>query len=93
MPKSLLEAAACGRPVVTTDTTGCRDVVEDGKTGVLVPLYDSEGLADALEKLAQSKDLRLRMGALGRERVVKLFSEKITVEKTMGLYQKTLAEK
>ncbi len=54
-PKSLIEAMASGRPVITTDTTGCRDVIEDGISGILVPLYDAVALADALQKLAEDE--------------------------------------
>ena len=51
IPKSLLEAAACARPIVTTDAPGCREVVSDGVNGLLVPLKDPGALADALKRL------------------------------------------
>ncbi len=66
LPKSLIEAAACGRPVVTTDVPGCRDAIEPGVSGVLVPPRDARALADAVAALAGDEDLRTRMGAAGR---------------------------
>lgn len=66
LPKSLIEAAACGRPVVTTDVPGCRDAIESGVSGVLVPPRDARALADAVAALARDEALRVRMGAAGR---------------------------
>ncbi|CAM3762488.1 Glycosyltransferase [Castellaniella denitrificans] len=66
LPKSLIEAAACGRPVVTTDVPGCRDAIEPGISGVLVPPRDARALADAVAALAGDEALRVRMGAAGR---------------------------
>jgi glycosyltransferase involved in cell wall biosynthesis len=66
LPKSLIEAAACGRPVVTTDVPGCRDAIEPGVSGVLVPPRDARALADAVATLAGDEALRARMGAAGR---------------------------
>ncbi|MDH0737237.1 glycosyltransferase family 4 protein [Achromobacter spanius] len=66
LPKSLIEAAACGRAVVTTDVPGCRDAIEPGQTGLLVPVRDAQSLADAIARLAEDAALRQRMGAAGR---------------------------
>ena len=66
LPKSLIEAAACGRPVVTTDVPGCRDAIDPGVSGVLVPPRDARALADAVAALAADEDARRRMGAAGR---------------------------
>lgn len=66
LPKSLIEAAACGRAVVTTDVPGCRDAIEPGETGLLVPVRDAPALADAIARLAQDAALRQSMGAAGR---------------------------
>ena len=63
LPKSLIEAAACGRAVVTTDVPGCRDAIEPGKTGLLVPVRDAGALADAIARLAADPALRHAMGA------------------------------
>ena len=66
LPKSLIEAAACARAVVTTDVPGCRDAIEPGETGLLVPVRDVQALADAIARLAEDPALRQSMGAAGR---------------------------
>ena len=58
VPKSLLEASAAGLPIVTTDSVGCRDTVEDGKNGFIVPTHSPEKIAKALELLIQNPELR-----------------------------------
>ncbi len=90
-PKSLIEAMASGRPAITTDATGCRDVIEDGVSGILVPLYDSVALAGVIQKLAEDGVLRKNMGAAARKRTEDLFSDKIIASKTMDLYRAALA--
>lgn len=86
MPKALLEAAACGRPVVTTDTVGCREAIIDGETGILVPVRDAEALARALLRLMENPDLRERMGKAGRERAIREFDIKAVVARHMAIY-------
>ena len=93
LPKSLLEGAASGRPLVTTDTPGCREVVRDGENGFLVPVRDASALADALAKLLEDRALRHKMGEKGRRIVEKEFSEQIVVEQTINLYQRILEKK
>jgi glycosyltransferase involved in cell wall biosynthesis len=66
LPKSLIEAAACGRAVVTTDVPGCRDAIEPGITGLLVPPRDAQALADAIKCLIQDPVLRNSMAEAGR---------------------------
>ncbi|WP_367353162.1 glycosyltransferase family 4 protein [Achromobacter animicus] len=66
LPKSLIEAAACGRAVVTTDVPGCRDAIDPNVTGLLVPVRDAAALADAIARLAQDAALRQAMGTAGR---------------------------
>jgi glycosyltransferase involved in cell wall biosynthesis len=85
-PRSLLEAAAMGKVIVTTDTVGCRNVVEHGVTGFLVPPRDASQLAKAIFELATSADLRARMGAAGRRKMETEFDEKIVIEKTLDAY-------
>jgi glycosyltransferase involved in cell wall biosynthesis len=87
LPKSLLEAAACGRPLVATDVSGCREVVRDGATGLLVPPRDVRALADALERLAGDRDMRRRMGAAARDLVAREMSEQVVVAQTVALYR------
>ena len=91
VPKVLIEAAACGRPIVTTDLPGCRDIVQDKENGLLIPPNNPEALADALEKLIVSPDLRQAMGRRGRERVEQEFAIEFVVDKTLGLYRKVLS--
>ena len=66
LPKSLVEAAACGRAVVTTDVPGCRDAIEANETGLLVPIKNAKALAEAINHLAKKPNLRKRMGVAGR---------------------------
>jgi glycosyltransferase involved in cell wall biosynthesis len=73
MPRSVLEAMAMGRPVISTNAPGCRDAVDDGVTGLLVPVADTEGLARAMERLITIPGLAEEMGRAGRQRAVERF--------------------
>src|SRR5205085_5050402 len=64
-PRSAMEAAAMGLPIVATDIRGCRQVVTDGETGLLVPAHQSAPLAAAIRRLAAAPELRARMGRAG----------------------------
>jgi glycosyltransferase involved in cell wall biosynthesis len=86
LPKVLIEAAACGRAIVTTDVPGCREVVADGGNGLLVPERDDRALADAIETLVLDADLRQALGSRGRERAIGEFSERRVVEDTLKVY-------
>jgi glycosyltransferase involved in cell wall biosynthesis len=86
MPKVLLEAAAAGKPVVTTDVIGCREAIIPNVTGLLVPVKNSIALASALEKLIISKDLRTELGFNGRKLANEKFSIKSVVESTFNTY-------
>jgi glycosyltransferase involved in cell wall biosynthesis len=90
LPKSLLEAAACGRPMIATDVPGCREVVHPGKTGVLVPVDDECALADAIEALAASQELRARYGAAARRLAVERFSAHAIGAQTVDLYRRLM---
>jgi len=92
LPKSLLEAAACGRPIVTTDVPGCREVVRSGINGLLVPARDARALAQAIEMLIQRPDLRKQYGRAGREIAVSEFAEEIVVKNTLALYGDLLGD-
>ena len=89
-PKILLEAAACGLPIVATDIAGCRGVVDDGINGFLVPVKDSEVLGQRIEQLCEDAGLRKEMGAKGREIIVDGFSSEIVVSRTMAVYEELL---
>lgn len=90
LPKGLIEASACGLPIVTTDVPGCREVVTDGDSGFLVPVKDSKALAKAIVALADDAALRSRMGARARERSVNEFDEKIILQQTIAVYRELL---
>jgi glycosyltransferase involved in cell wall biosynthesis len=87
LPKVLLEAAACGRPIVTTDVPGCREVVREGKNGLLVPARDAQALSEALLCLIKNPELRAEMGRRGREIVLKEFSSEKVIAQTLDLYE------
>jgi glycosyltransferase involved in cell wall biosynthesis len=87
MPKALLEAAAVGRPVVTTDTPGCRDCVEPGVTGLLVPPREALALADALQALLTDPLRRAAMGAAGRRLAERAFGLPLVIERHLALYR------
>lgn len=90
LPKSLLEAAACSRPLVASDWPGCREIVRHGENGFLVPVHDSEALAEALQALLDAPALRARLGARGREIVVNEFAEERVIAETLSLYDALL---
>ena len=81
-PRTLLEAAAMGRPIITTDAIGCRDVVDDGVNGYLCKVRDAVDLADKMDKMLQlSAAQRQHMGALGRRKMECQFDELIVINK------------
>lgn len=87
MPKVLLEAGAAGCAIVTTDVTGCRDAVDPGVTGDLVPVRNSEALADALLSLIKDDQRRQAYGFQGQARAKALFSVNSVVSQTMKIYR------
>jgi len=93
VPKVLLEAAACGRPIVATDVPGCREIVRHGVNGLLVPPHDSTALAAAIQTLLASPELREQFGKAGREIAVAEFSEDIVVKQTLALYQELMGNR
>jgi glycosyltransferase involved in cell wall biosynthesis len=92
LSKSLIEAAACGRAIVTTDWPGCRDVVQDGVNGLLVPARNVPSLAMALKSLIDNAKLRQQFGAAGRELAASEFDLSIVVEQTLTVYKKLLRQ-
>jgi glycosyltransferase involved in cell wall biosynthesis len=92
LPKSLIEAAACGRAVVTTDVPGCRDSVIPNKTGLIVPVRDSEKLANALQWLIEHSQERVAMGKAGRGLAEREFSIDKIVREHLEIY-KELSDK
>jgi len=92
LPKVLLEAASCGRAIIATDVPGCREIVEHGINGLLVPPKDVNSLAESMLKLANEPELRLQMGRNGRKKVLREFDEKIVIQKTMEIYKKVKSQ-
>ena len=88
VPRVLLEAAATGKPVVTTDAPGCREAVIDGETGKLVPPRDSQALAEAILSLVDEEDKRKEMGIKGRKRVEAEFDIKEITKQYFEVYRK-----
>jgi len=91
LPKALLEAASAGLPIVTTDTPGCREVVDDGVNGYLVPTRNASLVAESLKKLIENPELRSQFGQAGREKVLKEFTVDKVVEETMNIYTSLLS--
>jgi glycosyltransferase involved in cell wall biosynthesis len=87
LPKVLLEAASCGRPIVTTDTPGCRDVVEHGRNGLLVPPRDSAALTAAIRRLLDDHALRASLGAAGRATVLERYTGDRVNDATLAVYR------
>jgi glycosyltransferase involved in cell wall biosynthesis len=86
VPKVLIEAAACGRPIVTTDTPGCREIARAGKNALLVPASDVKALTSALDRLIQDGELRRSLGAKGRQIAESEFSLTLVNAATLGVY-------
>jgi glycosyltransferase involved in cell wall biosynthesis len=86
LAKSLIEAAACGRPLVASDIPGCREIVLHGKNGYLVPVHDPTTLAFYIEKLLNDRGLALKLGKYSRIIAVKQFSAKKIVKDTINAY-------
>ena len=90
--RTLLEAAACGRPIVTTDTPGCRDVVNDGVTGLLCRVRDAEDLAAKIEQMVGVGAIaRAEMGREGRRKVEREFDEQLVVKMYLSAIEKVLS--
>lgn len=89
LPKCLIEAAACGRAVITTDVPGCRDAITPDVTGVLIPVKSSEALVSAIRDLVENKDRRKLMGKQGRQLAEQAFDIKTVVKIHLDLYKGT----
>jgi glycosyltransferase involved in cell wall biosynthesis len=90
LPKSLLEAAACGRPMVATDAPGCREIAIEGETALTVPVDDAAALADAMAKMAADAEMRRRFGADARRLVESKFSADAIGRETVALYDRLI---
>ena len=89
LPKFLIEAAASGRAVVTTNVPGCKDAIHEGVTGLLVPVKDAKALADAISDLITSPELRRKMGRAARKMAEERFDIKKVVDTHLRIYNFT----
>jgi glycosyltransferase involved in cell wall biosynthesis len=90
LPKSLLEAAACGRPLIATDVPGCREIARDGVNALLIPPDDAEALAEAIETLLKDRDLCVRFGRASRHIVTTEYSSTRIGCEITALYSRLL---
>ena len=90
LPKSLLEAAACGRPIIATDVPGCREIARNDLNALLIPVDNSEALAHAIERLMKESTLRARFGAASRKIAVSEYSSERIGDEIVALYVRLL---
>ena len=90
LPKVLLEAAACARPIVATDIPGCREIAHPGQNALLVPVGEAQALADAIRTLLADPQMRRDYGACGRRIVEQQFTDQMVAEQTLALYGRLL---
>ena len=90
LPKSLLEAASCGRPIVTYDVPGCREIVIDGYNGFLVKAKRVDDLISAISNLLDDRELCIKMGKNGRKLVEKYFTQEKIAQETMAVWEELL---
>jgi glycosyltransferase involved in cell wall biosynthesis len=89
-PRSAMEAAACGLPIVATDIRGCRQVVDHRRTGLLTPVRDAERLAEALRELIDGERLRTDLGAAAAEKARAEFDQQRVIDTTLATYDRLL---
>ena len=90
VPKSLIEAAACGLVLVTTDAPGCREVVTHEVDGLLIPIKNADALAAAIARIDDDLNLAVRLGEAAKTKALLEFDEKIVIQKTMAVYEELL---
>lgn len=86
MPKSLIEAAAIGRAIITTDAVGCRECVDEGINGLKVPVYSVDELANAIETLINDKEMIVDMGKASRQKAIREFDVREVIKKHLEIY-------
>lgn len=89
-PRALLEAAACGLPIIATDVPGCREVVVDKENGLLIPVKDAGSLARAIKELTSDWWTMREFGRRGRTRIESLFDERNVIDRTLEVYSQLL---
>ena len=90
LPKSLIEATAIGRPIITTQSIGCKDTVDDGVNGFLISTKNVDALVEKLQLLIDNADLRQRMGKAAREKAEKEFSLDVVIDKHLSIYNELI---
>jgi len=88
MPNALLEAMACGRPVVATPVGGILDVIKDGENGILIPVNDGDALANAIHEVLSNAELRNRLGKKARQTIINGFSLQRELHGNLDVYRK-----
>jgi glycosyltransferase involved in cell wall biosynthesis len=92
-PNVILEALACGTPVIASNVGGCPEAVRDGETGVIIPEGDTHALADAIRMLLRNKDLRRKMGRAGRLDMIRRYEHMKMVKRLVRVYKAILVDK
>lgn len=92
IPRTLLEAGAMGKPIVTTNAVGCKEVVSEGVNGFLVPVGDTEMLKERILQLIANKDLREKLGAASRKKIIQEFSKETIVKEYLEVYKQVSSE-
>jgi glycosyltransferase involved in cell wall biosynthesis len=92
LPKTLIEACAAQRAIVATDVTGCREVVNHGSNGLLVPVRNPERLAEAISQLLGDQVQRTTFAKNGRLRAENEFESPIVIEQTLAIYKKVMSK-
>lgn len=92
LPKGLIEAAACGLPLITTDVPGCRDVVTHDVDGLLVPVKNAIALASAIRRLHEDAGLRVRLGQAARQKALSRFDEGRVIDGTLKVYRELMPD-
>ena len=92
LPKSLIEAAACARPLIATDAPGCREVVRDGVDGLLVPVRDASALASAIARLLDNRAFARRLGDAARAKALAEYDERNIVARTLAVYAELIGD-
>jgi glycosyltransferase involved in cell wall biosynthesis len=90
LPKSLIEAAACGLPLIATDVPGCREAVVDEDNGLIVPVRNASALAAAIRRLHDNPQWARTLGKAARDKAVAEFDESIVIAETLEVYEELL---
>jgi len=90
LSRALIEAAAMERPIITTDVPGCRDVVDHGRSGLLVPLHDARSIALAIRLLHDNPDLARLFGKAARQKALAEFRVSLVNQSTLAQYERLL---